>query len=52
MIYINMGHNDMDYQNKTNEQLSSTFSSKIQNRFITDALLWLADGTKNSRAKK
>jgi uncharacterized protein len=46
MIYINMGHNDMDYENKTNKQLSSTFSIKTQNQFITDALLWLADGGK------
>lgn len=41
MIYFNMGHNDMDYENKTNKQLSSTFSSKMQNQLIIDALLWL-----------
>lgn len=41
MIYFNMGHNDMDYENKTNRQLSSTFNNKIQNRLIIDALLWL-----------
>ena len=27
MVYMNMGHNDMDYEDKTNRQLSSTFSS-------------------------
>ncbi|HEY3861518.1 MAG TPA: ThuA domain-containing protein [Verrucomicrobiae bacterium] len=41
MIYFNMGHNDMDYNHKTNKQLSSTFSSEPQNRLILDALLWL-----------
>lgn len=41
MIYTNMGHNDMDYEGKTNAQLSSTFSSKEQNQFIIDGLLWL-----------
>ena len=41
MIYFNMGHNDMDYENKTNRQLSSTFSEPLQNKLIIDALLWL-----------
>lgn len=41
MIYTNMGHNDMDYEGKTNAQLSSSFSSKEQNQFILDGLLWL-----------
>jgi hypothetical protein len=41
MIYFNMGHNDMDYENKTNRQLSSTFASETQNKLIIDALLWL-----------
>ncbi len=48
MIYTNMGHNDIDYENKTNKQLSSSFSSEAQNTFILDALLWLGGGkTKN-----
>lgn len=46
MIYFNMGHNDMDYKNGTNKELSFTFSNKTQNRLIIDALLWL--GRKNS----
>jgi hypothetical protein len=46
MIYMNMGHNDMDYEHKTNKQLSSTFDSKDQNRFIIDALLWLGSSRK------
>jgi uncharacterized protein len=41
MLYINMGHNDIDYENKTNKELSFTFDNEIQNRFIIDGLLWL-----------
>lgn len=41
MVYINMGHNDMDYENKTNRTLSSTFGSDEQNKLILNALLWL-----------
>ncbi len=44
MIYINMGHNDIDYEHQTNKELSFTFTNKIQNRLIIDALKWL--GTK------
>jgi hypothetical protein len=47
MIYMNMGHNDMDYENKTNRQLSSSFSSPEQNRLILNALLWLGRGKNN-----
>jgi uncharacterized protein len=43
MVYMNMGHNDMDYENKTNRQLSSTFSSPAQNELITRALTWLGE---------
>lgn len=41
MLYINMGHNDIDYENGTNKELSFTFDNKTQNRLIIDALLWL-----------
>lgn len=41
MVYVNMGHNDMDYEDKTNATLSHTFDSQPQSRFILDALLWL-----------
>lgn len=41
MIYFNMGHNDMDYEGKTNKELSQTFGNKAQDKFILDALLWL-----------
>lgn len=42
MIYINMGHNDMDYEHKTNATLSHTFANPTQNQFILNGLLWLA----------
>ena len=44
MIYTNMGHNDIDYENKTNKELSFQFDNEIQNKFILDALLWLGKG--------
>ncbi|HVZ56572.1 MAG TPA: ThuA domain-containing protein [Chitinophagaceae bacterium] len=44
MVYLNMGHNDMDYDHGTNRSLSSTFSSPEQNRFILQALRWLGGG--------
>jgi uncharacterized protein len=50
MLYVNMGHNDMDYGN-TNKQLSSQFGSETQNRFIIDALLWLG-GAKSPAARR
>ena len=43
MIYVNMGHNDLDYENKTNRQLSFTFNNTTQNKFIMDGLLWLGE---------
>jgi len=45
MIYVNMGHNDMDYEHKTNATLSSTFASEPQSQFILQALLWLGNRT-------
>ncbi len=44
MVYTNMGHNDLDP--KTKEDLSSTFDSEDQDKFIIDALLWLGSGKK------
>jgi len=49
MIYVNMGHNDMDYEHKfdqTNRTLSFTFTNETQNRLILDSLLWLGGGSK------
>jgi hypothetical protein len=44
MIYLNMGHNDIDYEHKydtTNKTLSYTLNNKVQDQLIIDALLWL-----------
>jgi uncharacterized protein len=49
MIYLNMGHNDIDYENKTNKTLSSSFSSESQNQLIMNSLLWLGSEKKNKK---
>ena len=44
MIYLNMGHNDIDYEHKydaTNKTLSYTLNNPIQDRVIIDGILWL-----------
>ena len=41
MVYINMGHNDIDYGGKTNRTLSQSFASKQEASFILNALEWL-----------
>jgi len=41
MIYFNMGHNDIDYENNTNRELSFTLTNDIQNQLIIQALFWL-----------
>jgi len=46
MMYVNMGHNDMDYEHKSNKELSFTFDNETQNHLIIDGLLWLGDGKK------
>lgn len=46
MLYVNMGHNDMDYEGGTNRQLSSTFGNETQDRLILNAILWLGTGKK------
>jgi hypothetical protein len=50
MIYFNMGHNDMDFNAKTNKQLSFTFGNEVQNRLILNALEWLGTGKKAPNA--
>jgi len=40
MLYVNMGHNDMDYGG-TNKELSFTFANETQNQLIIDGLIWL-----------
>ena len=49
MLYLNMGHNDIDYENKTNKELSFTFENEIQNRLIIDGLMWLGSRDKGKR---
>jgi hypothetical protein len=47
MLYLNMGHNDMDYEHKydsSNKTLSFTFDNEIQDRLILNGLLWLGRG--------
>jgi hypothetical protein len=51
MIYINMGHNDMDYGG-TNGTLSYTFQNEVQNRFVLDGLVWLGSKKPGVRNKK
>jgi len=46
MLYFNMGHNDLDFDQKPNKELSSTFASENQNRLILDGLRWLGAGGK------
>jgi hypothetical protein len=49
MLYLNMGHNDMDYEHKfdnTNKTLSFTFNNETQDRLILDGLLWLGGAKK------
>ncbi|HVW58388.1 MAG TPA: ThuA domain-containing protein [Puia sp.] len=41
MIYFNMGHNDIDYENGTDKELSFTLKNETEDRLIIDALLWL-----------
>ena len=36
-----MGHNDIDYEHKTNKELSFQFNNPVQNKLIIDGLLWL-----------
>jgi len=44
MIYMNFGHDDLDYKANPHKQLSSTFDSERQNQLILDSLLWLGGG--------
>lgn len=38
MIYINMGHNDIDYEHGTNKELSFTFTNPTQNKLVINCL--------------
>jgi hypothetical protein len=44
MLYLNMGHNDMDYEHRysaATRTLSHTLGNAVQDRLIVDGLLWL-----------
>jgi len=42
MVYFNMGHNDIDYEGKTNKELSFTFGNAAQDSLVINTLIWLA----------
>jgi hypothetical protein len=44
MIYMNMGHNDIDYEHHTNKDLSNTFDNVMEDKLIINSLLWLGEG--------
>ena len=51
MIYLNMGHNDIDYGHKygaTNTTLSHTLNNPVQDQLVIDGLLWLGDRQKRA----
>jgi hypothetical protein len=47
MLYINMGHNDIDYEHKSNATLSFSFKNEWQNKMILDGLMWLGGSRKH-----
>jgi hypothetical protein len=49
MIYLNMGHNDIDYEGKTNKDLSHTLGNPVEDKLILDAIEWLGTGKKISK---
>jgi len=46
MVYVNMGHNDIDYEGSTNADLSLTFDNPVQSQLILNSLLWLGGSKK------
>ncbi len=46
MVYVNMGHNDIDYEGRTNKELSFTYANVFQRQFILNTLKWLGTGKK------
>jgi len=49
MVYVNMGHNDMDYEHKydnSNKSLSSSFGNPYQDKLLINALIWLGTDKK------
>ncbi|TWR29213.1 ThuA domain-containing protein [Mucilaginibacter pallidiroseus] len=46
MIYMNMGHNDIDYEHGTNKDLSHTLNNPKEEKLIINSVLWLGAGKK------
>lgn len=46
MLYLNMGHNDIDYEGGTKKALSFTFNNPVQDQLVVNALLWMGKKTK------
>jgi uncharacterized protein len=44
MLYINMGHNDIDYESTPSKELSFTFKNETQNKLVLDGLFWISQG--------
>jgi len=42
MVYMNMGHNDIDYSNHHVKDISSTFQSESQDEFMINSLFYVA----------
>ena len=52
MLYVNMGHNDIDYEHRYgagDSTLSYTFGNPVQDRLIVNGLLWLGRGGTRAR---
>ncbi len=55
MLYVNMGHNDMDYEHRYSpgvQTLSHTLGDPVQDRLLVDALLWLGRGRASPNARR
>jgi hypothetical protein len=51
MLYVNMGHNDIDYDRGTDKELSFTFGNPDQDKLIIDALMWLGSRSKQKASR-
>jgi hypothetical protein len=55
MIYLNMGHNDIDYEHRfgtDNRTLSYTFGNPVEDRLIIQALLWLGGAETHDSSRR
>ncbi len=41
MIYMNMGHNNIDYEIGSNKELYFSFKNEVQNQLVLGAIDWL-----------